>query len=121
MKTKLLAQTGWRGQLNDRVLSPAFRTLEDAHSLPLIPIAVLSTFDGRLLFSPLPAAALAQPRTITMPLSMVMTLVGDLLQCLCSVSRADGLPGSCIKVFCCFLVVQTLWAKKFSQQPMPDR
>src|SRR5215831_20417587 len=47
-----------------------------------------------------------------MPLSMVMTLVGDLLQCLCSVSRADGLPGSCIKVFCCFLVVQTLWAEK---------
>jgi hypothetical protein len=37
MKTKLLAQTGWRGQLNDRVLSPAFRTLEDAHSLPLTP------------------------------------------------------------------------------------
>jgi hypothetical protein len=33
-------------QLNDRVLSPAFRTLEDAHSLPLTPIAVLSaTFD----------------------------------------------------------------------------
>jgi len=62
MKTKLLAQTGWRGQLNDRVLSPAFRTLEDAHSLPLIPIAVLSaTFDGRLLFSALSAAALAQP------------------------------------------------------------
>jgi hypothetical protein len=46
MKTKLLAQTSWRGQLNDRVLSPAFRTLEDAHSLPLTPIAVLSaTFD----------------------------------------------------------------------------
>ena len=45
MKTKLLAQTGWRGQLNDRVLSPAC-TLEDAHSLPLTPIAVLSaTFD----------------------------------------------------------------------------
>jgi hypothetical protein len=42
MKTKLLAQTGWRGQLNDRVLSPAFPTLEDAHSLPLTPIAVLS-------------------------------------------------------------------------------
>jgi hypothetical protein len=62
MKTKLLAQTGWRGQLNDRVLSAAFRTLEDAHSLPLIPIAVLSaTFDGRLPFSALSAAALAQP------------------------------------------------------------
>jgi hypothetical protein len=25
-------------------------------------------------------------------LSMVMMLVGDLHQCLCSVSRADGLP-----------------------------
>jgi hypothetical protein len=34
MKTELLAQTGWRGQLNDRVLGPAFRTLEDLHSLP---------------------------------------------------------------------------------------
>ena len=42
MKTELLAQTGWRGKLNDRVLGPAFRTLEDAHSLPLTPIAVLS-------------------------------------------------------------------------------
>jgi hypothetical protein len=40
MKTKLLAQTSWRGQLNERVLSLAFRTLEDAHSLPLTPIAV---------------------------------------------------------------------------------
>jgi hypothetical protein len=40
MKTKLLAQTSWLGQLNERVLSLAFRTLEDAHSLPLTPIAV---------------------------------------------------------------------------------
>ena len=31
MKTELLAQTGWRGKLNDRVLSAAFRTLEDLH------------------------------------------------------------------------------------------
>ena len=36
MKTELLAQTGWRGKLNDRVLSPAFRTLEDPH-LPAHP------------------------------------------------------------------------------------
>ena len=31
MKTELLAQTGWRGKLNDRVLSASFRTLEDLH------------------------------------------------------------------------------------------
>jgi hypothetical protein len=40
MKTELLAQTGWRGHLNDRVLSPAFRTLEDLHYTPLTPMAV---------------------------------------------------------------------------------
>jgi len=32
MKTKILAQTKWRGKLNDRVLSAAFRTQEDPHS-----------------------------------------------------------------------------------------
>jgi hypothetical protein len=32
MKTEFLAQTGWHGKLNDRVLSAAFRTLEDPHS-----------------------------------------------------------------------------------------
>jgi hypothetical protein len=37
MKTGLLAQTGWRGKLNDRVISPAFRTLEGPHYTPLNP------------------------------------------------------------------------------------
>jgi hypothetical protein len=32
MKTELQAQSGWRGKLNDRVLSAAFRALEDPHS-----------------------------------------------------------------------------------------
>ena len=72
-----------------------------------------------------------------MPLSMDTTLVGDLHQCLCSVSRADGLPRfNALRIHAsiplcvhhslerehvhalrsrergCFLVVQTLWAEK---------
>src|SRR5215469_15877207 len=68
---------------------------------------------------------------------MVMMLVGDLHQCLCSVSRADGLPRfNALRIHAsiplcvhhslegehvhalrsrergCFLVVQTLWAEK---------
>jgi hypothetical protein len=34
MKAELLARTGWRGKLNDRVISPAFRTLEDLRYTP---------------------------------------------------------------------------------------
>jgi hypothetical protein len=48
---------------------------------------------------------------------MVMVLVGDLHQCLCTVSRADRFPGSCSPacghVFACLLwivVIHLLWA-----------
>jgi hypothetical protein len=37
MKAEPLAQTGWRGKLNDRVIGPAFRTLEGPHYTPLTP------------------------------------------------------------------------------------
>jgi len=50
MKTELLAQTGWRGKLNDRVLSAAFRTLEDLLGCGL------ATAQGDLLFVALFAA-----------------------------------------------------------------
>jgi hypothetical protein len=42
VKAELLAQIGWRGKLNDRVISPAFRTLEDPHCTPLTPTAVFT-------------------------------------------------------------------------------
>jgi hypothetical protein len=37
MKAEPLAQTGWRGKLNDRVIGSAFRALEGPHYTPLTP------------------------------------------------------------------------------------
>jgi hypothetical protein len=40
---------------------------------------------------------------IAVPFSIIMAHAGGLHQCLCTVSRADGLPSSCIKVLLAFM------------------
>jgi hypothetical protein len=63
MKTELLAQTRWRGKLNDRVISPAFRALEGPHYTPLTPIAA-AIFDILVTRRPRGIAGLAGPSSL---------------------------------------------------------
>jgi hypothetical protein len=54
MKAELLAQTGWRGKLNDRVIGPAFRTLEGPHYTLLTPWPALSAIFDTLVTPHIP-------------------------------------------------------------------